>query len=600
MEIKKMITTDSDNKRSQYYPQTHLDAIVGFGETKKFNQKGKTFTDKLNNEFLDRAVNVKSFGAVGDRYNDDTQAIKSAIEYASNNGCPVYFPAGKYVITETIRIDYMHLYGAGNAKTFIMPKGINVALIMGNQNHVHDIAIYTTINGKDIVAFQMGDIDLASSGNSLDKVVVRGDIQYDTTGILLTTGNSKNTTVIGSWTNNLGNIELFDVNDGIRLHAQDWGFVNGNRFDNITIHGYKHTGIWLSGTSYNSQHISQNRFTDIQIESLSYTKSTSRGILLNYGFNNLFDYVHTWIDGKGSAPSLEIQPVANISAAFDIRENRFTNSFLESNIIGDEDAINYNSFFDNRMNDWQGSKFSRDVWRLLGRSDSVAENQLASNVIDVFADPTRTNGLGFSNSNYVTGVDSQGSYIDVIGDNGNIFLPIPKLNNRIKGIGKLTVGVDFELFTGNDSVSITPSFFYYNPTNNKKFAMPRIVRQASQSRTGTYRFYSAINNDVKTVPADYTDAYISVFFSGAQTKVRIRKLMLIPNFTSISTTLTESHIAEPTRILSNKEVPASLSDVGLYQMGKEYNSGVKEFDPGILTTKKTSSGKYIHEYPFYQ
>ena len=45
-------------------------------------------------------VSVKDFGAVGDNAADDTAAIQAAINYASNNGCPVVFvPVGRYLYT---------------------------------------------------------------------------------------------------------------------------------------------------------------------------------------------------------------------------------------------------------------------------------------------------------------------------------------------------------------------------------------------------------------------------------------------------------------------------------------------------------------------
>lgn len=61
-------------------------------------------------------ANVMEFGAIGDGVTDDTNAIKEAI--ASSND--IYFPAGKYLITDTIVIDsFKHLYGDGAEKTTI-------------------------------------------------------------------------------------------------------------------------------------------------------------------------------------------------------------------------------------------------------------------------------------------------------------------------------------------------------------------------------------------------------------------------------------------------------------------------------------------------
>ena len=61
--------------------------------------------------------NVKDFGAVGDGITDDTAAIQTAIDNASNN--TIIFPAGVYKITDVIyarsSITNASLVGIGNA-----------------------------------------------------------------------------------------------------------------------------------------------------------------------------------------------------------------------------------------------------------------------------------------------------------------------------------------------------------------------------------------------------------------------------------------------------------------------------------------------------
>lgn len=47
-------------------------------------------------------VNVKDYGAVGDRETDDTAAIQRAIDAAARLGGVVVFPSGAYRITRTL------------------------------------------------------------------------------------------------------------------------------------------------------------------------------------------------------------------------------------------------------------------------------------------------------------------------------------------------------------------------------------------------------------------------------------------------------------------------------------------------------------------
>ena len=55
--------------------------------------------------------NVKDYGAVGDNKTDDTEAFKKAVSEAEKDGLPVYVPAGTYIISDTITLKSVTLYG---------------------------------------------------------------------------------------------------------------------------------------------------------------------------------------------------------------------------------------------------------------------------------------------------------------------------------------------------------------------------------------------------------------------------------------------------------------------------------------------------------
>jgi hypothetical protein len=55
---------------------------------------------------LEKRVNVRAFGAVGNNVADDTAAIQSAIDYAATHGISgIYMPAGNYKITSSLYLD---------------------------------------------------------------------------------------------------------------------------------------------------------------------------------------------------------------------------------------------------------------------------------------------------------------------------------------------------------------------------------------------------------------------------------------------------------------------------------------------------------------
>ena len=60
-------------------------------------------------------------GAVGDGFTDDTAAIQAAIRRCPPTGCTVLFPAGNYLITDTIRVssDQINLVGEGRGSTVL-------------------------------------------------------------------------------------------------------------------------------------------------------------------------------------------------------------------------------------------------------------------------------------------------------------------------------------------------------------------------------------------------------------------------------------------------------------------------------------------------
>ncbi len=55
--------------------------------------------------------NVRDYGAVGNGTTDDSSAFKKAIKAAETDGLPVYVPAGKYLITKTLTLNSVTLYG---------------------------------------------------------------------------------------------------------------------------------------------------------------------------------------------------------------------------------------------------------------------------------------------------------------------------------------------------------------------------------------------------------------------------------------------------------------------------------------------------------
>lgn len=101
---------------------TEVTPIVQSGVTRKVAVSAFSNSD---------AVNVKSFGAVGDGITDDTAAINAAIAAAGVNSC-VFFPSGTYLVTATLQmLSGQCFYGEGGSVSALstIKKGATCDLI---------------------------------------------------------------------------------------------------------------------------------------------------------------------------------------------------------------------------------------------------------------------------------------------------------------------------------------------------------------------------------------------------------------------------------------------------------------------------------------
>jgi hypothetical protein len=109
--------------------QTRQAAIDQLG----FLQSGTgAITRTIQNKLRD-TISVKDFGAVGDGVADDTAAIQAAVDYAStfSEGALIYFPAGKYVLNNTVTVikSNVIIEGDGAGNTWIINGQTNAPAI---------------------------------------------------------------------------------------------------------------------------------------------------------------------------------------------------------------------------------------------------------------------------------------------------------------------------------------------------------------------------------------------------------------------------------------------------------------------------------------
>lgn len=205
-------------------------------------------------------INVKNFNAVGDSVTDDTAAIVAAMATANANGAVLYFPPGRYKMTQRLTLPNAPITvlgdGSGistiewtNASGGILyqpailsdPAGAGV----DRELTIKGLTLRTTQNGGGaaIEAIWPENPGQAAETANISDVQIRGQsfVQYWNTGIkLVGARNSRieNTNIYGSTATPTG------LDKGIHIHSN--GSSTDYRISDVEISGVN-TGIHVDG-----------------------------------------------------------------------------------------------------------------------------------------------------------------------------------------------------------------------------------------------------------------------------------------------------------------------------------------------------------------
>ncbi len=424
--------------------------------------------EKVKNEFEERGVNVKWFGAKGDGVTDDTLSIQSAID----TGFSVFLPPGKYNVKE--------LKGFASGQII---QGISKVESWGGKN-TQNITLLNGIGSADnyVIKNNVWGDGILPNAITVKNLSIEGSKK--TNGILVGNSSTIEGVKIANCINGLSNIKVSNV-----MNCQINGCTNGvmSATDSkITNNFFYYNEVGINFDNSNDNSIVNNKIEWNGI-GISLTKAT-----FNLISNNIID--------RNTTYGIYTSNTTHTTISGNQFERNLTNHlYLQGSLFN----ISTNSFFRKNSEDNQSGIVAPDVAIF---TKSIANSSITSNLVDgkMF---NKTGTDHFSNincsANTINGINPDNIYISVPettvvhGKDTKIIIPLPNyfdgaLNNpynveiisqkilfipqggnftsnggMIKSIFMSTSGIELTVFNGySDDMKITGSINVRCPYSN--------------------------------------------------------------------------------------------------------------------------------------
>lgn len=352
--------------------------------------------EKVKNEFEERGVNVKWFGAKGDGVTDDTLSIQSAI----NTGLSVFLPPGKYNVKE--------LKGFASGQII---QGISKVESWGEKN-TQNITLLNGIGSSDnyVIKNNVWGDGILPNAITVKNLSIEGSKK--TNGILVGNSSTIEGVKITNCINGLSNIKVSNV-----MNCQINGCTNGvmNATDSkITNNFFYYNEVGINFDNSNDNSIVNNKIEWNGI-GIYLTKAT-----FNLISNNIID--------RNTTYGIYTSNTTHTTISGNQFERNLTNHlYLQGSLFN----ISTNSFFRKNSEDNQSGIVAPDVAIF---TKSIANSSITSNLVDgkMF---NKTGTDHFSNvncsANTINGINPDNIYISVPettvvhGKDTKIIIPLP-------------------------------------------------------------------------------------------------------------------------------------------------------------------------------
>lgn len=282
--------------------------------------------EQVNNEFTDRGVNVKWFGAKGDGVTDDTLSIQRAI----NTGRSVFLPPGKYNVTE--------LNGFASGQII---QGISKVESWGNSD-AQNITLLNGIGSADnyVIKNNVWENGILPHAITVKNLSIEGSKK--TNGILVGNSSTIEGVRVHNCINGLSNLKVSNV-----MNCQITGCTNGVM--NATDSRITNNFIYLNDVGINFEDSNDNSVVNNKIEwngiGISITKA-----VYNLISNNIIDRSTTY--------GIYTANTTNTTITSNQFERNLTNHLY---LVGSQFNISSNSFFRKNSKDDQSGEVVPDV-----------------------------------------------------------------------------------------------------------------------------------------------------------------------------------------------------------------------------------------------
>jgi polygalacturonase len=234
-------------------------------------------------------IRVEAFGADGNDQQDDSSAIQAAIDYSyENDNLPVQLLGKTYLLKQGLQLKEGVTLEMGVATKLLVEGNFNV-LELEQKTSIKNGTIEITTSGFRAAAIYVSGKEQVWT---TDRIHIENVTLYNSSGTNRGEGISFNAGTSGEFISfvNVSGVNVSGFHSAVLLQAappkggEDYNFINGNRFVNMTLDDCI-VCIQINSTATIPNEVSGNMFENLQIQ---LTERTDKAVILS-GSNNIIE-----------------------------------------------------------------------------------------------------------------------------------------------------------------------------------------------------------------------------------------------------------------------------------------------------------------------